>query len=147
MCVADTILAKRLGWAKPVPLTAHYLKRPAIRALLKDDDQSGFAIAFHSAVAAGAQDAYRLALDLARRCNLLRSVAPKLRAKGSDDAVDLFLSEDAIFPTTMLSPVIKGTRTQMSDHSARRLCDRLVRLGVVKELTGRPTFRLYGVAG
>jgi len=33
----------------------------------------------------------------------------------------------------------------MSDRAARRLCDRSVDLGVVRELTGRDTFRLYGV--
>tara|TARA_R100000687_G_scaffold77703_1_gene70407 strand:+ start:278 stop:397 length:120 start_codon:yes stop_codon:yes gene_type:complete len=33
----------------------------------------------------------------------------------------------------------------LSDRAARRLCDRLVDLGVVRELTGRDTFRLYGV--
>lgn len=31
-----------------------------------------------------------------------------------------------------------------SDRAARRFCDRLVDLGVVRELTGRDTFRLYG---
>jgi hypothetical protein len=33
----------------------------------------------------------------------------------------------------------------MSDRAARRLCDRLVDLGTLRELTGRDTFRLYGV--
>jgi Fic family protein len=34
----------------------------------------------------------------------------------------------------------------MTDRAARRFCDRLVELGVAQELTGRPTFRLYGIA-
>ena len=38
-----------------------------------------------------------------------------------------------------------GDADFMSDRAARRLCDRLVALGAVRELTGRDTFRLYGV--
>jgi hypothetical protein len=33
----------------------------------------------------------------------------------------------------------------MSDRAMRRLVDRLVALGVARELTNRPTFRLYGL--
>lgn len=145
LLLTDIQLAKELGWAKPIPLLAHHLKRPALRSLLNDGDRKGFRIACHVAIARGAQEAVRLAHDLALRRVRLESVAPKLRAKGSDDAVALFLSEDAVFPTTMLSPVIKGTRTKMSDHAARRLCDRLIDLGAIRELTGRTTFRMYGV--
>ena len=84
--------------------------------------------------------------DLARRAEALRSIAPKLRAKGSDTAVALFLTEDAVAPASMLSPHIRGTSIPMTDRAARRFCDRLVELGVARELTGRPTFRLYGIA-
>ena len=85
-------------------------------------------------VAAGATHLrYR---DLARAAARLRAVAPKLRAKAAGRAVDLFLSRDALVP---------GALAFMSDRAARRLCDRLVALGAVRELTGRDTFRLYGV--
>ena len=92
------------------------------------------------------EESIRLARDLARRAYTLRTVAPKLRAKGSDAAVDLFLTEDAVAPASMLSPRIRGTSIPMTDRAARRFCDRLVELGVARELTGRPTFRLYGIA-
>lgn len=84
--------------------------------------------------------------DLASRASALHEIELKLRAKGSDAAVALFLSEDAVGPSMMLSPPIQGTMIPMTDRDARRFCDRLVELGVALELTGRPTFRLYGIA-
>jgi len=60
--------------------------------------------------------------------------------------VTLFLTEDAVAPALMLSPRIQGTSIAMTDRAARRFCDRLVELGVARELTGRSTFRLYGIA-
>ncbi len=137
----DVVLARALGWAHSVPLLGLHLKRRELQ--VAGDELS---LACHHAVAKGAQDAVRLARDLARRVQRLREVAPKLRAKGSGEAVALFLREDAVLPSTMLAPKIKGTSIPMSDRAARRLCDRLVELGVVRELTGRSTFRLYGVA-
>ena len=140
---ADAIMSHALGWTHPLPLLALYLKRSDLRRAAEGEDVR---IAVHVAIERGAQDAVRLAYDLARRAYGLRAVAPKLRNKGSEDAVRLFLSEDAVLPSTMLSPAISGSTTSMTSRSARRLCDRLVELGVVRELTGRKTFRLYGVA-
>ncbi len=140
---ADIILARSFGWARPLPLFGLYVSRKALRAVTNGEDVR---IACHNAVTRAAQDAIRLAHDLARRAAHLRAVAPKLRTKGSQDAVRLFLSEDAVLPSTMLSPVIRGSNIPMTPRSARRLCVRLIELGVVRELTGRATFRLYGVA-
>ncbi|WP_457647446.1 DUF1403 family protein [Profundibacter sp.] len=137
MC-GDAVLAQALGWTHPVPLLGLHLKGNDLRDVTVE--------VCHNAVARGAQDAVRLSHDLLRRAERLRAVAPKLRAKGSDAAVALFLREDAVLPGAMLSPKIKGTNILMTDRAARRLCDRLVDLGVVRELTGRSTFRLYGVA-
>lgn len=140
---ADVVLAHNLKWEKPVPLFGLQLNRKALRAASEGED---IRIVYHAALAKAAQDAFRLAHDLARRAAHLRAIEPKLRTKGSQDAVRLFLSEEAVYPPTMLSPFIKGSSTPMTGRSARRLCDRLVELGVARELTGRKTFRLYGVA-
>jgi hypothetical protein len=92
-------------------------------------------LACHRAVTASATEAVRLAADLARRVAVLNAVAPKLRAKGAGPAVAMFLTRDAVAPSALPLP----------DRAARRLCDRLVALGGIRELTGRDTFRLYGV--
>lgn len=139
---ADAILARSLGWDHLLPLLGLHLKRGALRNAAVGED---ILIACHEAVARASQDTVRLAHDLARRAGHLRAVEPKLRTKGSQDAVRLFLSEDAVLPSTMLSPTIRGSSTAMTPRSARRFCERLIELGVVKELTGRASFRLYGV--
>ena len=94
-------------------------------------------MACHGVIAAAAVEVTREATDLARRAARLKEVAPKLRAKGADEAVALLLSRDALAPTALTS--------LRSGRAARRFCDRLVELGAVRELTGRDTFRLYGV--
>lgn len=138
--IADITLSKALGWAHPFPFFAHYLKK---KHLLNED--GSLLLDSHLAIVKIAQDILRSAHDFARRAEKLNAIAPKLRAKGSDQAVELFLSELAVSPQSMLSPKIKGTNVTMTPRSAGRFCDRLVSLGVVRELTGRSTFRLYGV--
>ncbi len=82
-------------------------------------------------------EATQLAADLVRRASRLNVVVPKLRAKGAGAALELFLTRDAVAPVALTS--------LNSDRASRRFCDRLVELGVVRELTGRDTFRLYGL--
>lgn len=139
--LTDIIIARFLGWDRPIPLSALHMTK----AMLRDLRGGAGEAEITAALLKSAQTAYRLAVELTARADALRTVAPKLRSKGSDDAITLFLSEDAVAPSGMLSPHIRGTRTAMTGRAARRLCDRLVELGVVTELTGRPTFRLYGL--
>ena len=63
--------------------------------------------------------------------------APKLRAKGAGAALQALLDEDCVSASTR----VPG----LSDRGARRLFDRLAALGAVRELTGRDSFRLYGL--
>ena len=132
LILADAVLAKAIGWDHILPLLSLGLKPRDLR--LRGDD---LRLACHRAAVAGARQAVPLAADLARRAARVRAVVPKLRAKGAGRAVDLFLSRDAVAPAAL--------GAFMSDRAARRLCDRLVALGVIRELTGRDTFRLYGV--
>jgi len=143
LLLSDIVLAQALDWKVVLPISAKHLTKAMLRDLTADGQgadlkaQAGLLISIEGTI--------RLARDLASRATLLQAAAPKLRAKGSDAAVALFLSEDAIGPSTMLSPTIQGTTIPMTDRAARRFCDRLVELGVARELTGRPTFRLYGI--
>ncbi|WP_298500646.1 DUF1403 family protein [uncultured Maritimibacter sp.] len=130
LVLADAALAQALGWEHLVPLLAPGLKRADLRKQGED-----LRVASHRALISSAIEAVRQAADLARRAAHLKAVAPKLRAKGAGDAVAMFLTRDAVAPSALPLP----------DRAARRLCDRLVDLGAVRELTGRDTFRLYGV--
>jgi hypothetical protein len=131
LILGDAVLSKATGQDHVLPVLALALTARDLR--LRGDD---LRLACHRAVVAGARKAVPLAADLARRAARLRAVAPKLRAKGAVRAVDLFLSQDALAPSAL---------NFMSDRAARRLCDRLVELGALRELTGRDSFRLYGV--
>jgi len=130
LILADAALAQALGWEHLVPLLATGMKRADLR---KHGDD--LRLASHRALVSSVVEAVRLAVDLARRAAHLNAVAPKLRAKGAGDAVEMFLTREAVAPSALPLP----------DRAARRLCDRLVDLGAVRELTGRDTFRLYGV--
>ena len=132
LLLADASLAQALGWSQVLPLLALGLKRADLRQTGAD-----LRLARHRAILAAAAQATQEAADLARRAARLKEVAPKLRASGSDAAVALFLSRDAVAPTALTS--------LRSARAARRFCDRLVALGAVRELTGRDTFRLYGI--
>ena len=131
LVLAEAVLATTMGQSHILPLLAFALKLRGRR--LRGDD---LRLACHRAVVAGARVAVPMAADLMRAAARLRSVVPMLRAKSAARAVEMFLTQDALAPAAL---------SFRSDRAARRLCDRLVELGAVRELTGRETFRLYGV--
>ena len=67
----------------------------------------------------------------------LLAAAPQLRAKGAAAVIEALLDDDAVRHP--------GATDAMSARARRRLFDRLVSLGAVRELTGRATSRLYGL--
>ena len=99
------------------------------------------ASAFPDAPAAEAEILALWVFDMvvAIRLRWPRPVAPKLRSKAAAKIVDLLLAEDC------LAPAEAARQAPMTDLAARRLFDRLLALGAVRELSGRPSFRLYGL--
>lgn len=139
--LADQVLARRLRWPLPVPLLmaeaqGAAFRRPGRAGRSRPGDE-GFDTAVCVAVAQAAARALRRAAEIAPRATRLQAVAPKLRAKGAGEAIALLLDEDAV-PGTLTTPAL-------SRWGARRLFERLEALGVVRELTGRSSFKLYGL--
>ena len=145
--LADALVAQRLGWTHAVPLLGAEviagLGAPRPRrsgtgiAAASIEDEGVRAKSLLAAQARAALRAVDLSAELGRRSERLLAVAPKLRARASDLVVERLLSDDAI----VASEKIAG----MSDRGLRRLFDRLQKLGAARELSGRPTFRIYGL--
>jgi hypothetical protein len=140
--VFDLVLAIRLRWPRPMPLIATKILDPALRshggARLRPGDPAWSNTAA-AAIALAAASALDLAADLSRRAETLIAVAPKLRARPAAKIIDLLLAQDCV------SPAEAARCAPMTDRAARRLFDRLVRLGAAREFSGRPAFRLYGL--
>jgi hypothetical protein len=141
--LSDLALAQRLRWDAPVPLLATAIAHASLRR-----GQSGkrprpadpdWLDAAGGAYAMAAQEAYALAGELARAGEKLLAAQPKLRAKGASRVIELLLSDDAV------SPARAAKVARLSDRAARRLFDRLIELGAVRELSGRSNFRFYGL--
>jgi hypothetical protein len=131
--IADAVLAARLKWPLPLPLLAaglRTLRRP-------HPAEERWDAACCQAYAAASLQACDLFAELARRSDKLIAVAPRLRAKGAAAVVQNLLADDAVSATKRMAAI--------SDRGLRRLFDRLVALGAVRELTGRASFRLYGL--
>ena len=139
--LADMLLAQKFRWPIPVPLLMGQVNSSAFKTA--DDRRrvrpggEGWSGAVFLAYAQAAVEACDLGSELAGRAAHLVGVVPKLRAKGADEVVKLLLDDDAV-PSSR-----SGTR--LTDRSARRLFERLGDLGAVRELSGRATFRLYGL--
>lgn len=135
--LGDAALASCLKWPAPVPILAPNLKRESYRfARGTHEDALAWRNAIGNAIARGALVAFDLYADLARRAEKLLAAAPTLRGRDADETVLRLLSEDALSARAGKSA---------SDRSSRRLFERLVELGAVRELTGRSSFRLYGL--
>lgn len=141
LVLADLVLAQRMHWPKPVPLLMTQIHNPILRSgeprRRPRAGEAAWPGTLATAYALAAAEAVDLAGDLARRFERLEAVAPRLRAKGADKIVEALLAEDAL--TAASAP------GSMSERALRRLFDRLTDLHAIRELSGRSTFRLYGL--
>jgi len=135
--VADAVLARTLGWPVALPLHSIAMAKPGGHHRRPGLGGSEWREAAATGIGAVAVSAVDLASEMARRAARLRAVAPKVRTKQALLAIEALLSQDAVTPAQV--------RGKMSDRAARRLFDRLVTLGGVRELSGRPSFRIYGL--
>jgi hypothetical protein len=135
---ADAALARSLGWPVPLPLlAAEVLRRSSSEGRRPRPGEAGWGRLVALSYARAALAALDLSHDLARRAVRLVDAAPKLRAKRKTGALEALLGDDAVAGAT---PILG-----LSDRARRRLFERLVTLGAARELTGRATFRLYGL--
>ncbi|OQM74354.1 DUF1403 family protein [Manganibacter manganicus] len=140
--LADFVLAQTMSWPRPIPLfmgqafSTAFRTDAGRRTRLKPGD-SGFELALCLALTDGATQACRLAAEIGRRATRLKEVTPQLRAKGACDAIRQLLDDDAV-PGTLAT-------SRLSRFASRRLFQRLEDLGAVQELSGRTTFKLFGL--
>jgi len=139
--LADCALSWRMGWRHAVPILGPQMHAPLLRSGLEGrrarPGGDGFERAAFIAAALGAADACRLAADMAAQAERLRAVMPKLRSRAAGEVVGRLLGDDAVSGTFVTK--------NLSRWASRRLFERLQKLGAVRELSGRPTFRIFGL--
>ena len=136
--LADAVLAQRLKWPFALPLLAAPLFAGGGRRAgcdVADGAETARLLFAYAKAATGAVD---LSAELGRRAQRLLAAQPKLRAKGAPAALAALLDNNSLSASSKIGG-------QLSERGARRLFDRLVALGAIRELTGRAAFRLYGL--
>lgn len=139
--LADWLIAQKLSWEFTVPLLMGQRYGTAFRApgggrRLRPCD-AGFPGAVCQTLVEATRTALRSAGDIARRADCMATVSPKIRTKGADAVYQKLLEEAAV---TASAP-----GTGLSRWASSRLFDRLEKFGAVREFSGRPSFRIFGL--